>query len=71
MRKKIKGSFDCRSNKNLKNIKQQLIEYEIEAETYYTDEGFFSFEEIKKEIIIKKQKINNKKLRNVDFRISI
>lgn len=48
--KKIKGYFSCKGNKEIKDAKQQIIKYQIEAKEYWTDEGYFSFEDIKKEI---------------------
>ena len=47
--KKIKGYFSCKGNKEIKDAKQQIIKYQIEAKEYWTDEGYFSFEDIKKE----------------------
>ncbi len=47
--KKIKGYFSCKGNKQLKNTKEQIIQYQIEANEYWTDEGYFSFEDIRNE----------------------
>ena len=47
--KKIKGYFSCKENKEIKDAKQQIIKYQIEAKEYWTDEGYFSFENIKEE----------------------
>ncbi len=71
--KEIKNIFDCRNNPKLKNIKEQIIKYGIKAYKYYTDEGDFSFEDIKEEFNdfsfnLKKRKQQNK---NIDFGLSI
>ncbi len=47
--KLIKNIFYCNGNPNLKNVKKQIIKYQIKAFMYYTDEGDFYFDEIKKE----------------------
>ena len=70
--KEIYGSFDCRNNSKLKNIKEQIIKYQIKARKYYTDEGNFSFEDIEKDFvnfIARKQqnKIILKNRKNSDF----
>mgnify|MGYP000299439131 CR=1 FL=1 len=44
---KIRNIFNCEKNPELKNIKQQIIENQIEAKYYSTDEGEFVFEEIR------------------------
>lgn len=44
--KKIKGNFKCKNNPELKNVKQEIIENQIKAKSYSTDEGNFYFEEI-------------------------
>ncbi len=65
--KNIVKSLHCKGNKNLKNIKEQIINYQIKAEKYYTDEGVFTFEDIKEEF----KKITNQKIKNTDFGFSI
>lgn len=72
----INGSLDCRNNPDLKNIKRQVIKYQIRALNYYTDEGFFSFDEIKEEFesFITKEQIKKEKLKNhknIDYGFSI
>ena len=52
--KQINGYFNCKNNPELKNIKEQIIKYQIKAEKYLTDEGDFDFETIKKEFFNKK-----------------
>ncbi len=47
--KEIKNIFNCTNNPKLKNIKEQIIKYGIAAKSYVTDEGIFSFEDIKEE----------------------
>lgn len=58
-------AFDCTGNKELKNIKEQVIKYGIKASIYRTDEGEFIYANVEKEIKqYKKQKlkeINNLK----------
>ena len=55
----IKDSFNCKNNPKLKNIKQQIIENQIKALYYTTDEGSFYFNDIKKDFeIYKNKKIN-------------
>lgn len=72
--KEILGAFFCNGNKELKNIKEQIIENQIKAETYFTDEGTFTFKEIEKEFN-EYIKNNNNKLKNIitqkDFGYSI
>lgn len=77
----IDGILNCRNN-NIKKIKNQVIKYGIIAKSYTTDEGFFTFENIKtefdenvklmkKEEELKKEKSkqqNNNKL-NYDYGI--
>lgn len=76
----IKGNFKCKNNKELKNIKEQIIENQIIAEKYKTDDGNFSFDEIKEEFeeysdyLLKKEqtiKENKKIIRNKDYGLSI
>ncbi len=51
-------AFDCTGNKNLKNIKEQVIKYGIKASIYRTDEGEFNYANVEKEIKqYKKQKL--------------
>ena len=46
----IKESFDCSGNPELKNVKEQIIKYQIKAKKYFTDDVFmFDFEDIKEE----------------------
>ncbi len=76
----IEGEFNCINNKDLKNIKNQIIKYQIKAEYYITDEGDFKFEEIKEKFEKfgnylskkenKKQQII-KKNKEIDFGLSI
>ena len=47
--KKIKGSFDCSNNPELKNVKDQIIKYQIKANYYFINDNEFSFEKIQKE----------------------
>ncbi len=71
--KQIKGVLQCINNKKLKNVKNQIIKYQIKAIKYLTDEGDFYFEEIKEEFI--KYKNNNKtkleNIKNIDYGLSI
>ena len=74
--KEIYGSFDCRNNSKLKNIKEQIIKYQIKARKYYTDEGNFSFEDIEKEFLEyakneEIKKINKEKITKIDFGLGI
>ena len=76
----VKGEFNCSNNPDLKNIKNQIIKYQIKAEYYITDEGDFKFEEIKEKFEKfgnylskkenKKQQII-KKNKEIDFGLSI
>ncbi len=47
--KYLTGTFNCTKNKNLKNVKEQIIKNQIKAFSYYTDEGEFTFHKIKEE----------------------
>lgn len=59
----IGGTFYCRLNKGLKNVKKQIIDNGILAKGgYKTDEGDFTYDEIVKEISI------NKKITSKGFR---
>ena len=53
--KEIKGYFCCKGNRQIKNVKGQIIKYQIEAKEYWTDEGYFSFNDIKKFKALNKQ----------------
>ena len=64
--KKIKGYFSCKENKEIKDAKQQIIKCQIEAKEYWTDEGYFSFEDIKKEFL--KFEFLNKTIKRKGFR---
>ena len=64
--KKIKGYFSCKENKEIKDAKQQIIKCQIEAKEYWTDEGYFSFEDIKKEFL--KFEFLNKTVTSQGFR---
>ncbi len=63
----IKKVFNCNNNPKLKNVKEQIIKNQIEAKLYITDEGDFSFEDIKEEFdkyknfLLKKIKMKQKK----------
>ena len=46
---KVGHSFNIQKCPKLKNVKQQIIENQIKANFYDTDEGNFPFEEIEKE----------------------
>ena len=60
--KEIKDVLHCKLNPYLKNVKEQIIQYQIKAKKYRTDEGDFTFEDIKKEFLeYKKQKQIQKK----------
>ena len=76
--KEIGGNFDCRNNSDLKNIKKQIIENQIEAEKYTTDDGVFTFGDIKEEFEnyqiklekiekLNKMKLNKQRLNNQDY----
>ena len=81
----IGEEFFCENNPNLKNVKRQIIQHQIKAIKYYTDEGDFSFEEIEKEFNIYKLKLynieknkkknlilkNKQKINNKDYGLSI
>ncbi len=83
--KKIFGVFDIKFNPELKNVKKQIIENQIEAIRYETDEGEFYFEDIKEEFKKYQNKLKNiektnykneklketKKLINSDYGLSI
>ncbi len=45
----IKGHFHFNGNPDLKNVKEQIIKYQIKAKYYYSDEELFKFEDIKEE----------------------
>lgn len=68
----IGGTFECRFNSNLKNIKSQIIKYQIKAVYYVTDEGRFYFEEIKKDFenygnnLLKKEQNSKKRLKIIE-----
>lgn len=47
--KLIKKYLNCKNNPELKNAKDLIIKYQIKAQKYYTDEGDFTFEDIKEE----------------------
>lgn len=47
--KYVNRFFWCMKCPNLKNVKQQIIMYQIKARGYKTDEGSFSYEDIKEE----------------------
>lgn len=64
--KKIKGYFSYKENKQIKDAKQQIIKYQIEAKEYWTDEGYFSFEDIKEEFL--KFELLNKTVTSQGFR---
>ncbi len=70
--KKIGGLLNCCNNPKLKNIKNQIIKYQIEANYYKTDEGNFSFEDIKEEfknyyLNLKKNKIIKNEIKKTDY----
>ncbi len=45
----IKGHFHFNGNPDLKNVKEQIIKYQIKSEYYITDEDNFYFKDIKEE----------------------
>ena len=53
---KINGKFNCKNNKNLNDAKSQILNYQIEAKYYVTDESFFTFNDISKEFNLIKEK---------------
>ncbi len=67
--KKIGFYFNCKNNPELRNIKQQIIKYQIKAKKYYTDESDFNFEDIKEEFekyseyLLKKEQLKENKLK--------
>lgn len=75
----IKKTFNCINNPELKNVKKQIIKYQIKAREYWTDEGNFKFDDIKEEFYLyrknKQEKINKeykKKIFNQeDYGISL
>ncbi len=75
--KEIKDSFNCSNNPELKNVKTQIIKYQIKAKMYYTDEGIFSFKDIEKEFkeetlkILKNNKIKETNKLFEDYGLSI
>lgn len=76
-------AFDCRGNKNLKNIKDQIIKYGIKASVYRTDEGEIIFRNVEEEIkkykkqklkelnVTKKLKENKKIINKIDYGLGI
>ena len=70
----IRGEFHCYNNPKIKNQKQQIIENQIKAEYYYTDEGYFGFEEIKerfekyKNILIKEKQEAEDKQKKLNYK---
>ncbi len=63
--KYIGGTLFRVDNKNLKNTKEQVIKYQIQASEYYFDEGYFSFQEIKEEFEKYGNFIENKEKREI------
>lgn len=59
--KEIGTLFNCQYNKNLKNIKHQIIKYQIKAKYYLTDEGEFTFSFIEKDFFEYAKKLELKK----------
>ena len=49
--KKMSLTFSIRGNINLKNPKKQILKYQIQAFDYETDDGNFTFEDIKDEFL--------------------
>ncbi len=68
----IKSNLYCQNNE-LKNVKDQIIKYQIKAELYSTDEGNFWFDEIKEdfekynEYLLKKEKQKREKQQKDDI----
>lgn len=66
--KKINGIFNCSYNSKLLTPLKQIIENQIKAKRYITDDGRYSFDFIKKEFIeygrylLKQEKIKEKLL---------
>lgn len=51
------GTFNCSENPHLKNQKEQIIKFQVKADSYITDDdGLFKFEDIKEEFIAYKMK---------------
>ncbi len=70
--KMINGDFKCNGNINLKDIKSQIIKYQIKANKYFTDEGNFSFKDIENEFNEYCECLEkNKKIKEIDFGLSI
>lgn len=65
--KEVKGIFFCDKNKTLKNPREQIIKNQIKAVNYYTDEGIFDFNSIKKEFedYAMKYRVNSKGFRTL------
>lgn len=68
--KLVKGDFNCRNNPKLKNIdfKKEIIENQIRAKNYLTDNCDFNFEEIKEEFEKYRNYLKNKEeeLKNIN-----
>ncbi len=75
--KKIGAFLKCKNNPKLKNIKEQIIKYQIEARRYWTDEGTIYFKDIKKEFeefgkkLLKQQKKQEINKKSIDYGFSI
>ena len=61
---KIKPVLASACNTPLNNIKKEIIKIKIKAERYTTDEGNFTFEDIKQEFDQYKNKIKEKNEKN-------
>ena len=53
--KEIKGYFCCKGNRQIKDIKEQIFKYQIKAKEYWTDEGYFSYNDIKEFELLNKR----------------
>ncbi len=65
--KLITGEFNCENNYELKNVKEQIIENQIKARRYITDEGIFDFSKIKNEFEEFENKIKLMKQKEVIY----
>ena len=72
-RPKLSQTFACRNNPELKNVKEQIIKYQIKSFIYHTDEGDFNFGDIRNEFEEFENKSKNltKDIRNKDYGLSI
>ena len=62
---RIEGSFNCEGNPTLKNVRQEIINNDIRAKVYYTDEGEIRYSQLADEF---KKKDMNKRVTRTSMR---